>query len=67
MLADSSVDEEGVPYKEVYVWELIDTERDFPDLINTYLKKDAFFNRESMRNWVITEIAGGLLGYTDCR
>lgn len=67
MLADSSVDEEGVPYKEVYVWELTDTERDFPDLINTYLKNDAFFNRESMRNWLITEIAGGLLGYTDCR
>lgn len=67
MLEDSSTDEEGIPYKEVYVWELTSIERKFPDLINTYLKNEAFFNRESMRNWLITEIAGGLLGYTDCK
>lgn len=66
-LAGSSVDEDNVPYREVYKWELLDREKEFPDLIDIYLKNDAFFNKDSIRDWLIQEIVGALLGYTDCR
>lgn len=67
LLAGSSVDEDNVPYKEVYKWELLDKEKKFPDLIDIYLENNAFFNKNSVRDWVIQEIVGALLGYTDCR
>lgn len=66
-LTGSSVDEDNVPYREVYKWELLDREKEFPDLIDIYLKNDAFFNKDSIRDWLIQEIVGALLGYTDCR
>ncbi len=67
LLTGSSVNEVDVPYREVYKWELFDREKEFPDLIDTYLENDAFFNKDSIRNWLIQEIVGALLGYADCR
>lgn len=67
LLADSSVDEYDVPYREVYKWELSDREKELPDVIDTYLKNDAFFDRNSLRSWIVEEIVGALLGYSDCR
>ena len=67
LLADSSVDEYGVPYREVYKWELSDREKELPNIIDTYLKNDAFFDRNSLRSWIVEEIVGALLGYSDCR
>ena len=67
LLADSSADEYDVPYREVYKWELSDREKELPDVIDTYLKNDAFFDRHSLRSWIVEEIVGALLGYSDCR
>ena len=67
LLADSSVDEYDVPYREVYKWELSDREKELPDVIDTYLINDAFFDRHSLRSWIVEEIVGALLGYSDCR
>ena len=67
LLAGSSIDEYDIPYKEVYRYELEECENDFLNLINTYLENNAFFNRESMRDWVIQQIVGGLLTDVDCR
>ena len=67
LLADSSVDEYDVPYREVYKWELSDREKELPNIIDTYLKNDAFFDRHSLRSWIVEEIVGALLGYSDCR
>ena len=67
LLADSSVDEYDVPYREVYKWELSDREKELPNIIDVYLKNDAFFDRNSLRSWIIEEIVGALLGYSDCR
>ena len=67
LLADSSVDEYDVPYREVYKWELSDREKELPNIIDTYLKNDAFFDRNSLRSWIVEEIVGALLGYSDCR
>ena len=67
LLADSSVDEYDVPYREVYKWELSDREKELPNIIDVYLKNDAFFDRHSLRSWIVEEIVGALLGYSDCR
>lgn len=67
MLVGSSKNEDNVPYREVYKYELSDREKEFPELLDTYLKNDAFFYRESLRNWLITDIIGSLLEYSDCR
>ena len=67
LLADSSVDEYDVPYREVYKWELSDREKELPNIIDVYLKNDAFFDRNSLRSWIVEEIVGALLGYSDCR
>ena len=67
LLVDSSVDEYDVPYREVYKWELSDREKELPNIIDVYLKNDAFFDRNSLRSWIIEEIVGALLGYSDCR
>ena len=67
LLVDSSVDEYDVPYREVYKWELSDREKELPNIIDTYLKNDAFFDRHSLRSWNVEEIVGALLGYSDCR
>ena len=67
LLADSSADEYDVPYREVYKWELSDREKELPNIIDTYLKNDAFFDRHSLRSWIVEEIVGALLGYSDCR
>lgn len=52
-LTGSSVDEDSIPYREVYKWELSDRERKFPDLIDIYLKNNTFFNKDSIRDWLI--------------
>ena len=67
LLADSSVDEYDVPYRDVYKWELSDREKELPNIIDTYLINDAFFDRHSLRSWIVEEIVGALLGYSDCR
>ena len=67
LLVDSSVDEYDVPYREVYKWELSDREKELPNIIDVYLKNDAFFDRSSLRSWIVEEIVGALLGYYDCR
>ena len=67
LLADSSTDEYDVPYREVYKWELSDREKELPNIVDTYLKNDAFFDRNSLRSWIVEEIVGALLGYSDCR
>ena len=67
LLAGSSVDEYDVPYREVYKWELSDREKELPNIIDVYLKNDAFFDRNSLRSWIVEEIVGALLGYSDCR
>ena len=67
LLADSSVDEYDVPYREVYKWELSDREKELPNIIDTYLINDAFFDIHSLRSWIVEEIVGALLGYSDCR
>ena len=67
LVADSSADEYDVPYREVYKWELSDREKELPDVIDTYLINDAFFDRHSLRSWIVEEIVGALLGYSDCR
>ena len=67
LLVDSSVDEYDVPYREVYKWELSDREKELPNIIDTYLINDAFFDRHSLRSWIVEEIVGALLGYSDCR
>ena len=67
LLVDSSVDEYDVPYREVYKWELSDREKELPNIIDVYLKNDAFFDRHSLRSWIVEEIVGALLGYSDCR
>ena len=67
LLVDSSADEYDVPYREVYKWELSDREKELPNIIDTYLKNDAFFDRHSLRSWIVEEIVGALLGYSDCR
>ena len=67
LLADSSADEYDVPYREVYKWELSDREKELPNIIDVYLKNDAFFDRNSLRSWIVEEIVGALLGYSDCR
>ena len=67
LLVDSSVDEYDVPYREVYKWELSDREKELPNIIDVYLKNDAFFDRNSLRSWIVEEIVGALLGYSDCR
>lgn len=67
LLAGSSADEYNTPYREVYKWELSDREKDLPEIIDIYLKNDAFFTRESLRSWIIEEIIGALLGYSDCK
>ena len=41
-LTGSSVDEDNIPYREVYKWELLDREKEFPDLIDVYLENNAF-------------------------
>lgn len=66
-LTDSGCDEENIPYREVYKWELSDREKEFPDLIDIYLENDSFFDRGSVRNWLIQEIVGALLCNADCR
>ena len=67
LLTCSSVDENNTPYREVYKWELSDREKELPNIIDTYLKNDAFFDRHSLRSWIVEEIVGALLGYSDCR
>ena len=67
LLVDSSVDEYDVPYREVYKWELSDREKDLPNIIHTYLINDAFFDRHSLRSWIVEEIVGALLGYSNYR
>ena len=67
LLTGSSVDENRTPYREFYKWELSDREKDLPEIIDTYLENEAFFDRNSLRNWVIEEIIGALLVYSDCR
>ena len=67
LLTGSSVCEYGTPYIEVYKWELSDREKDLPKIIDIYLENEAFFDRSSLRNWVIEEIIGALLVYSDCR
>lgn len=66
-LTGSSVDEYDVPYREVYKWELKDITKDYLDMVDTYLENNAFYDRQTVRNWLVREIVGGLLGYTDCR
>lgn len=66
-LTGSSVNEYNIPFREVYKWELSDREIEFPNLIDVYLANDAFFNKDSIRDWLIQEIVGSLLTYTDCR
>lgn len=67
LLTGSSVDEYGVPYKEVYKYELVEREKDFPNLIDIYLESNSFFDRGTMKDWLIQEIIGALLRDTDCR
>ena len=67
LLTDSSVDEYGVPYKEVYKYELAEREKDFPNLVDIYLESNSFFDRGAMKDWLIQEIVGALLRDTDCR
>lgn len=67
LLTGSSNDEEGNSYREVYKWELSDREKELPKTINIYLENDAFFNRCSLRSWIIEEIIGAILVYSDCR
>ncbi len=67
LLTGSPNDEYGIPYREVYKWELQDREKELPNIIDTYLINDAFFDRHSLRSWIVEEIVGALLGYSDCR
>lgn len=66
-LTGSFINEDGIPYREVCKWELLNREKEFPDLIDIYLENNAFFDKSSVRDWLIQEIIGALLGYTDCR
>ena len=52
---------------DIYKWELSDREKELPEIIDTYLENEAFFNRDSLRSWIIEEIVGALLKYSDCR
>lgn len=66
-LAGSSKDEDNVLYKEAYKYELEEATKDIISLIDTYLEANAFFNRDSVKNWLIENIIGGLLRDMDCR
>lgn len=61
------MNEYGVPYKEVYKYELAEREKDFPNLVDIYLESNSFFDRGAMKDWLIQEIVGALLRDTDCR
>lgn len=67
LLTGSSVDENNTLYREIYKWELSDREKELPNIVDTYLKNDAFFDIHSLRSWFVEEIIGALLGYSDCR
>ena len=38
LLVDSSTDEYGIPYRELYKWELSDREKELPEIIDIHLK-----------------------------
>lgn len=67
LLTGSSVNENNTQYREIYKWELSDREKELPNIVDTYLKNDAFFDIHSLRSWFVEEIIGALLGYSDCR
>lgn len=67
LLVCSSADECGIPYREVYKWELSDREKDLPEIIDMYLKNDLFFDRNSLRSWIVEDIISALFVYSDCR
>lgn len=67
LLNSSITDKDGVPYKETYKHELKEMEKDLPDLINMYLENRAFFNRDSMKDWLVKEVIAEFLGDIDCR
>ena len=67
LLTGSPNDEDGVPYREVYKWELQERENDFPEIIDVYLENNAFYDRNAFRSWIVEGIVGGLLKDVDCR
>lgn len=67
LLTGSPNDEDGVPYREVYKWELQDRENDFTEIIDVYLENNAFYDRNAFRSWIVEGIVGGLLRDVDCR
>lgn len=67
LLAGSSVDEDAVPYKEVYKWELQESIEILIENINIHLHCNNFFSREYLKDWLVGDIAYGLLRNVDCR
>ncbi len=67
LLCGSISNQLGVPYSVEYEKELTYIEKNFPDLIDMYLKSNEFFGRNSMRDYVLREIIGRTLGNIDCR
>ena len=67
LLVDSSNDECGIPYREVYKWELFDREKDLPEIIDMHLKNNSFFDRSLLKNWIVEDIISALFVYSDCR
>lgn len=67
ILTNTTKDEGGIPYKEVYKWELEGAMESLIGKIDAHLECNNYFSREHFKGWLIEEIISNLLGSIDCR
>lgn len=67
MVRGASKDEDGVPYRQVYVHELLGAEDDLIHMVDSFMRHNIPMNRNCIISFVLADIVDSLLGdYVNC-
>lgn len=62
MIRGESKDEDGIPYRQVYVHELLGAEDDLINMVDSFIRHNIPMNRNCIISFILTEIVDSLIG-----
>lgn len=62
MIRGESKDEDGIPYRQVYVHELLGAEDDLIYMVDSFIKHNISMNRNCIISFILVDIVDNLLG-----
>lgn len=62
MICGESKDEDGIPYRQVYVHELLEAEDNLINMVDSFIKHNIPINRNCIISFILADIVDSLIG-----